>query len=260
MKADRMVKKVIPSGNAGGVYVPKKWINQYVVVTLFRAEDYVLDVFKPYMDDILGIYMHGSHARGDSCPDSDINVLVVAEKDIPYQRKPGLNAEIVLVKDLAAYAQAGPVDYYSMINEAVPLVDSGLLETMKDYSLDDERIKKFCGDVRTNLKMLDHLVSEGDHAAAVYSVVYRLRGLYVVHARVRKYTHMGFSEYLGGMGIRESDFIRLYNIYRCKRDDKAVMSDPSMEDVEMLRSIAEKIIKEIRCIYPKTALVSSRRP
>ena len=60
---------------------------------------------------------------------------------------------------------------------------------MRRYSLDDKKIKKFCGDVRISLKMLDNLVSEGDYSAAVYSLMYRLRGLYVVHARVRKYTH-----------------------------------------------------------------------
>jgi predicted nucleotidyltransferase len=252
MKADKMVKKVIPSGNAGGVYVPKKWINQYVVVTLFRAEDYVLDVFKAHMGDILGIYMHGSHARGDFCPGSDINVLVVAEKDIPYQRKPNLNAEIVLLEELDGYARASPVDYYSLLNEAVPLADSGLLEKMRGYFLDDEKIKKYCGDVRLSLKMLDHLVSEGDYAAAVYSLIYRLRGLYVVHACVRKYTHRGFEEFLCSAGLPVEDYCRLYDIYRAKRDDKSPTGKPDYADVENLRRITEKTLKEVKSIYPKT--------
>jgi predicted nucleotidyltransferase len=251
MKTDKMVKKVIPSGNAGGVYVPKKWINQYVVVTLFRAEDYVLDVFKPFMDDLLGIYMHGSHARGDAGPDSDINVLVVSKKDINYQRKPGLNAEIVLADDLSSYAQANPVDYFSFINEAVPLMDSGLLESMRGYTIDDEKIKKFCTDVRISLKMLDNLVSEGDYAAVAYSLIYRLRGLYIVHARVRKYTHRGFEEFLLSAGLSHDDYCRLYGTYRAKRDDKVSGCEPTLADIESLRRIAEKTLKEVKSIYPK---------
>jgi|WetSurMetagenome_2_1015567.scaffolds.fasta_scaffold50493_2 predicted nucleotidyltransferase len=253
MKTEKIVKKVIPSGNAGGVYVPKKWINQYVVVTLFRAEDYVLDVFRPFMNDIIGLYMHGSHARGDSCPESDINVLVVAKKEIPYQRKPGLNAEIVLLEALSSYAQASPVDYYSMLNEAVPLMDSGLLEKMKAYSMDDDLIRKFCRDVEISLKMLDHLVSEGDHAAAVYSLMYRLRGLYILHARVRKYTHKGFEEFLCSSGLSREDFYRFYGIYRAKRDDKVVPGGADMVDIDSLLKITGKTLKEIKNIYPKAA-------
>ena len=253
MKSDRIFKKVIPSGNAGGVYVPRKWINQYVVVTLFRVDDYVLDVFAPYMDDIKGIYLHGSHARGDACPDSDINVLVVVEKDIPYQRKPGLNAEIVPLDALSDYAAASPVDYYCMINEASSLVDSGQLEKLRDYSLDDEKIKKFCGDVRRSLDLLERLMSEGDCAVAVYALIYRLRNLYVVHARLRRYTHKGFEEYLCQRGLSGDDFKRLYGIYRAKRDDKAITDMPTSKDVETLRRITEKLLKEVKSIYPKAA-------
>jgi predicted nucleotidyltransferase len=251
MKSEKMVKKVIPSGNAGGVYVPKKWINQYVVVSLFRAEDYVMDAFKPFMDEIKGIYMHGSHARGDSSPESDINVLVVAEKDIPYQRKPGLNAEIILLENLSRYASDSPVDYYCMVNEAVPLADSGLLEDMRRYSLSEEKIRKVLDDSIRSVKMLDHLVLEGDYPAAIYSLIYRLRSLYVVHARARKYTHRGFSEFISRAGMPQEDFLRLYNVYRLKRDDKEVRCGPSLGDVESLAKITDKTIKELKSMYPK---------
>ncbi len=251
MKEDRIVKKVVASGNAGGIYVPKKWINQYVVVTLPRLEDYVLDVFAPYMDDIIGIYLHGSHARGDACSDSDINVLVVAKKDIPYERKPDINAEIVPLDALSVYASAWPLDYYCMINEAVALADKGCLEKLRDYSLDHDLIKKFCEDVRRSLVLLDHLMSDGDCAAAVYSLMYRLRGLYLVHARVRRYTHKGFEEYLCRRGVSQDDFKRLYGVYRAKRDDKAIAVPPMPQDVETLRRITEKLLKEVKSIYPK---------
>jgi len=224
------------------------------VVSLFRIEDYVLDVFKPFMDNILGVYLHGSHARGDPAPDSDINVLVVCEKDINYQRKPGLNAEIVLLENLSGYANDSPIDYYCFINEALPLADNGLLEKMREYTLCEDKIKKVCCDADRSLKMLDNLVTEGDYAAAVYSLIYRLRSLYVVHAHIRRYTHKGFSVFLAGRGIKNEDFMRLYKIYCYKRDDKTVMNQPTMDDVDMLRSTSEKIIKEIRCIYPKIAL------
>lgn len=252
MKAEKMVKRVIPSGNAGGVYVPKKWINQYVVVSLFRAEDYVLDIFKPYREDILGIYLHGSHARGDSRPDSDINVLVVCKKEIYYPRKPGLNAELVLLEDLEGYASDSPADYFSLVNEAVPLVDAGLLEKMRDYSLDEEKINKVCTDAGLSLRMLCNLTSEGDYAAAIYSLMYRLRGLYIVHARVRKYTHRGFEEFLCSAGLTDKDFRRMYDTYRAKRDDASPSIAPANADIELLRKITEKVLKEVKSTHPKT--------
>lgn len=251
MKADRVVKRVVASGNAGGIYVPRKWVNQYVVVTLFRVNDYVLDVFAPYMDDIFGIYLHGSHARGDACSGSDINVFVVVEKDIPYQRKSGLNAEIVRLDALPSYASASPVDYYCMVNEAVPLFDMGQLEKMRGYSLDCEKIKKFCRDVERSLSLLDRLTSDGDCSDAVYALICRLRGLYVVHARVRTYAHKGFEEFLCRRGVSGDVFRRLYGVYRAKRDDAVIADSPLPQDVEMLRRITEKLLKEVKSTHFK---------
>ncbi|MBN2251037.1 MAG: DUF2080 family transposase-associated protein [Candidatus Altiarchaeota archaeon] len=35
---DRIVKEVRPSGNAGSVYVPRKWVNKRVIVRLLEPE------------------------------------------------------------------------------------------------------------------------------------------------------------------------------------------------------------------------------
>jgi len=137
-ETEKIIKKVTPSGNAGGVYVPKKWINRYVVVTLFRAEEYVLDTFRPYINDIHELYLYGSYARGDACPESDINAFVIAERDIPYHEKPGLNAEIVLREKLSEYAETSPIEFYSMTGEAVALKDTGGADAIKGYVLNDE--------------------------------------------------------------------------------------------------------------------------
>lgn len=252
MKTEKIFKKVIPSGNAGGVYVPKRWINQYVVVSLFSIEEYVLNVLTPFMKDIKGVYLYGSHARRDACPDSDMNVFVLCDKDIPYQRMPGLSIEVFSLDKMEELARDKPVDYYCMVNEAVPLLDTGLLKKLKCFTLDREKIDKFYGEVRSGLKMTDDLVSDGDYAAAIYSFVLRLRGLCVAEKAPEKYSRKGFEKYLIGKGVTKEGFRRFYDIYRAKRDDRFVKTPVSFADVKCLRDITERILKEAEGIYPQT--------
>ncbi len=249
MKSDKLVKKVIPSGNAGGVYVPKKWINQLVVVSLFSVKDYVLDALSPWMEEIEGVYLYGSHARGEACPESDINVLVVSQSGIPYKRMPGLNVEIFSPGELAEYAKENPVAYYSIAGEAVSLKADASGARLKDHGLDEAGITRYCADVRRGLKITQRLISEGDHAAAVYSLFIRLRGLYAVEKMPETYSHKGFEEYLFSKGVSREAFSRFHDIYRAKRDDRCTSTEAALGEVEALKSLTEKIHKGVEGIY-----------
>jgi len=50
-------------------------------------------------DKLEAVYVYGSHARGDSRPDSDIDVLVVIRRDFDYEEI--LDQTIELVADLS---------------------------------------------------------------------------------------------------------------------------------------------------------------
>src|SRR3989338_10016233 len=77
-----IVKQTREVGTSAGVLLPRRWLNKQVVVTLFSPsiEEIAVDVFRILFknnlnDEIRGIYLVGSYARGDYSPDSDIDIL-----------------------------------------------------------------------------------------------------------------------------------------------------------------------------------------
>jgi len=256
MKRDRkrhIIKKVMKSGNSGSVYVPKEWIDQLVLIRLFSVNGMVLDALSPYLGNILGIYLYGSHARGDETRDSDIDVFVITNKEIVLREMHGMNIEVIRMDEIEDYFKEHPIEFYSMIREAVPIMNESLLEKLRGFELDSEKIKKYYEDVERTLTLVKELERDGDLSGAVYSLILRLKGMYIIQLGDREYSREGFEDFMAEKGIKKERFRRLYGVYRAKRGDKEVGYEVSLRDVRMLYEIAEKVLGEVRNskgIYP----------
>ena len=84
---ETIIKQTREVGTSSGVLLPRKWLNKKVVVTLFHpskekiAHDVINCLFKQNLnEEIKGIYLFGSYARGDSDFNSDIDILVITQK------------------------------------------------------------------------------------------------------------------------------------------------------------------------------------
>jgi len=79
---NQIIKNSIPWGNSAGVIIPKKWLGKQVKITLIdRTTEIKKEVFKiidPYLEDIIGIYITGSYARGEQTKESDIDIIVIS--------------------------------------------------------------------------------------------------------------------------------------------------------------------------------------
>jgi len=85
---ESIVKHAREVGTSAGVLLPRKWLNKQVVVTLFPpkkediAKKIIEIIFRHNLDDeVKGIYLFGSYARGDYDFDSDIDVLVITKDE-----------------------------------------------------------------------------------------------------------------------------------------------------------------------------------
>ena len=120
-----MIRQTRPFGTSSGVLLPRSWLNKEVVVTLveFSKEKILKDVIeilseKNSLEDVLGIYLAGSYARGDYEPESDIDLIVVTNK------KDGLinekNYEITLISEKNLLKNCPKKLYlFSSIKEAI---------------------------------------------------------------------------------------------------------------------------------------------
>ena len=79
----KLLKPIVRMGNSACVMLPKAWINGKARVELIQeplniTKD-VFEILKPYLKDVLGIYLVGSYARGEETQESDIDILVITE-------------------------------------------------------------------------------------------------------------------------------------------------------------------------------------
>ena len=118
-----IVKQTREVGTSAGVLLPRSWLNKQVVVKLFlpSKEEIIRDVLdilikNNLIEEIKGIYLFGSYARGDYGSDSDIDILVITQ-NINKLIDEG-NYEIILVSEQNLDKNLPTSLYYiSMIRE-----------------------------------------------------------------------------------------------------------------------------------------------
>ena len=135
---ENIVKQTREVGTSAGVLLPRSWLNKQVVVTLFKPslEKISKDVFEILFnhnlnEELRGIYLFGSHSRGDSDFDSDIDILIITEKINKLINQD--NYEILLVSEKAfAKNLASNLTYSSILKEMKIIFNRELIEKYKD--------------------------------------------------------------------------------------------------------------------------------
>ncbi len=247
---ETIIKQTREVGTSAGVLLPRKWLNKQVVVTLFLpskeeiAKD-ILDILikKNLNGEIKGIYLFGSYARGDYDANSDIDVLVITKetnKLIDYK-----NYEITLISE-ENFSKRLPVSLYyiSMLKEVEAIINESLIEkySKSKHALN---IKKMLNEIKGVLKINKDIIKlSGEHNrkipdGIVYSIVLRLRELYMIKCLVSNKSHSR-GDFLKICGERN------YTAYaRIKRNEKE-MNEIASNEVKNILDLSEKWLKELK--------------
>src|SRR3989344_4848386 len=160
-----LIKKVIKVGNSAGVILPLNWINGRARVELIEKpsdiKKEIFEILDEYLENIKGIYIAGSYARGEEEDRSDIDVLVVTNninKRIDIGR---YNIILMAEEDVRENLSRNIIPLLPMLKEAKSILDSAL-----------EVNKKFIELARENGWKL------GD--AIAYSLILNLRIVYTI--------------------------------------------------------------------------------
>lgn len=247
---EHLVKEVIDRGNSGGVYLPKSWVGRQVIIRPLSVNEYILNALSPHMKDIVGIYLYGSYARGEQVPDSDIDVLIIADKKLPVKMRNGVDIEIVDITKIKDTLRDDPVGYHSIIKEAVPIMNEVLLNELKEVKLNTKNIKGYYKETESVLSMVRELLElKGDPSGSIYSLILRLRGLYLIKCNLgnRKYKNQGLEDFVVKRGISRDKYRKIYSIYRAKRDDKRLppYKIPT-KDIKVLYRIVDETLSEMK--------------
>jgi len=224
---DSVIKEVMDRGHSGGIYLPKAWIGQRVVVQPLSVKDYVIGALSPYLEDVSGVFLYGSYARGEETGESDIDVLVVSEKALPH-REGLINIESGSLEEIKKKIKKDPVGYYSIVQECVPVINAPLLKELKEVEPDDRNLSAYYELAESVLKISEHIlnVKDADYTGVIRSLVLRLRGLYILRCRLRKerYTAQELNDYVVGKGIDADVFDKIYSVYKAATEERPVPS------------------------------------
>lgn len=191
---ETVISRARQVGNSSGVLLPRGWLNKRVVVTLAEPDEKdilhsVLEILytEGILKNVLGIYLIGSHARGrgESTAESDIDLLVITDNINRTIDKDNYQINLIGKSMLLKSLKEMPFHYFPMIYEARPLLNQELLALYKKLKINLK--SSFIKDTKKALKESKEIISldkrlgsnkTGD--AVAYSLILRLRGLYIL--------------------------------------------------------------------------------
>jgi len=247
---ETIVKQTREVGTSAGVLLPRRWLNKQVVVTLLNKskEEITKDIIeilvnKNLNEDIKGVYLVGSYARGDYSPESDIDVLVLTKETNKIIDSGKYEITLISEENLSKFLPTN-LYYFSMIKEAKPLINKDLIEkySNRKIKLKTNRMLKDIKNMvkinKENVELCEDLkdnVSDG----VVYSIILRLRELYLLRclSSNKIYHKKDFMNIVGE---------RFYETYSRAKQNEREMKDTSPEEAKILLNLSEKWLKELK--------------
>src|SRR3989344_2268778 len=140
-----LIKPIVRVGNSAGVILPREWLNGKVRVELverpLNIKKDILEILDDYLEEIVGIYIVGSYARGEQTKESDVDVLVITNRI--NKRLEKKHYEIIMTtKDVVEdEMKRNVLPLLPMIKEAKVLMNSDLIEKWKKTELTKKNLK-----------------------------------------------------------------------------------------------------------------------
>ncbi len=253
---EQLIKRVVSSGNGGAVWVPRSWLGEEVIVIRpekpeFNVKERIMNVLAPHLPDVIAVFLYGSYSRNEQTADSDIDVLVVAKNKFVVKKQRRLDIKVIELKKLKETIEKNPVMYLSILQEAKAIINSSLLDELRNIDINYKNFKWFIetalDHIKTNKEFIELDKLDGEYIesyAAIYSTVLRLRGIFLIKCLLDKknYSNRLFKKWLAKKGITNKEYKSAYNIYRTIRDSKKPKEKIKISAAEALLNI---LIKEV---------------
>jgi len=196
MVKQELIKPIVKLGNSACVLLPRAWINGRARIELIEKplniKKDIFEILSPYLEDILGIYLIGSYAREEQTKKSDIDVLVITNKTNKRIEKGKYEIILIPNKNIEEQLKDNILPLLPMIKETKPLLNSFLIGPYKDTKLTKrnlrfhiETTKSAMNINKEAIKLAKDLGEEKISDAYAYSLILRLRGIYIVNCLIK---------------------------------------------------------------------------
>lgn len=257
---EQIRKKVARSGNGGAVWVPKDWLGEEIIVTRIEKpklslNEEIINALLPYLKDISGVFLYGSYARNEETKDSDIDVLVIAKNKAELKNVKRFDINFIEINKIKEAVQKNPF-IYAMINEAKPVINSCLLEELKQSKKDFKKfIKWYKETTYDSIKISREFVNLDEIDSSyltsynvVYSLILRLRGIFLIKSVLsnKNFSNSSFKKFIT-KHAHESEFKKAYKIYMNIRGNKKI-GDEKIE-ISAVKNLLKILEEEINSLY-----------
>ncbi|MEK6943605.1 MAG: DUF2080 family transposase-associated protein [Nanoarchaeota archaeon] len=258
---EQIVKTVVRSGNGGAVWVPKNWLGQEVVVILpqkpeLETKEKIINLLEPYLKDITSVFIYGSYARKEQTKESDVDLMIISEKPLKLNIKdPKLEITVFELDKLKKAIEKYPVMYHQIVQEAEPLINGHVLDELKGIKIKNKNFIGYINETQEHIKSSKELLEldrlDGSLVksySAVYSIILRLRGIFIMKCIISrsKFSNKSFRKWIMGKGVGNAEFSQFYDIYRGVRDNKKIKNvSIKISSAEKLLNIAEKELSSV---------------
>ncbi len=250
-----MIKEIVKNakewGNGAGVLLPREWKGKEVKVTLIdrslEIKKEVFDILNEYLEDILGIYLIGSYARGEGKKRSDVDLLVITNKTNEKIEKGKYNFILIAKEAVERSLENNVLPLLPMLKEAKSLLNSKLIEDYKKTKLTKKNLKFHIETTKSAMKLVKEFI-ESDRTdnkkisdRVMYSLGLRLREVYIVDCLIKnkKITTRGLFKIIEQMNAKET-----YEAYLRSKDTDSAKRKVEIDEAEKAYSYILKKIKE----------------
>lgn len=185
-----LLKPVVRMGNSAHVMLPREWINGRVRVELIQdpinIEKDVLQILKPHLKDILGIYLVGSYARGEQTKESDIDILVITNKKCDRINRGKYDILLISKENLEKNLKRNIMPLFPMIREAKPILNEQLINNYRNTEITKENIKWGIEITESSCRMQKEFLiiseeyNEKISDGIMYTIILGLRSVYII--------------------------------------------------------------------------------
>lgn len=252
------IKKAIKAGNSSAVILPKSWLNQEVRIELIKKTPEiilfdVLNLIKKSMlsENIIGIYLTGSYARGEEDKESDIDILIITKDiDLKLIHEGIYNLLVVSSELLKQKLEEDLFPVGQMIKEAVPLLNANYLNAL-DVKITENNVKWYLNTSEEKIRLIKEIIDKekirnkkyvSDKIA--YTLILRMRTLYIIKKLIlnQDYSKKDFL----ALVKKISQGTNAYERYLAIKNDLKETNGASLEEIERLYFYLIKLLIEVK--------------
>ena len=252
---ERIIKVASSFGNGAHIFVPKDWVGEKIVLIKPKSKilkERIIEVLEPYFEYVVGAYLYGSYARKEQTEESDIDLFVIANKNIKIKQK-GFEILCCEEKNIKKLIKLEPLIIYSILSEAKTIINSELINKLQiEYKPRLEYFNNFFKETKRIIQIQEGIIESEKKEyiaseAIIYSLILRLRGLFIIKSIIKneKYAHSSFKEWIINK-LPNVDFDSIYRLYSASKNGIKIKERIKLEDIKMLVDFLKEEVHKLK--------------